>query len=240
VGKKLSRMKKQDLVLLLILILLFLPFFISEDIYLAYKQFNADHAYIMSFIKFAVLATYGEVIGSRIRTGNYNLRGFGLLPRAVIWGFLGLTIKAAFTIFSTGAPVIISYLGLQDTQSVLSSSISGYKFLIAFSISLTLNLTFSPVLMTFHKITDLHIIKHNGSLSCFIHPINFGKTLREIDWDMHWGFILKKSIPFFWIPAHTITFLLPVDFQILFAALLGIALGIILAFAGSSKTVKKQ
>jgi hypothetical protein len=47
-----------------------------------------------------------------------------------------------------------------------------------------------------------------------------------------WGFVFKKTIPFFWIPAHTITFLLPPDVQVLFAALLGIALGTILAVAG--------
>jgi hypothetical protein len=35
----------------------------------------------------------------------------------------------------------------------------------------------------------------------------------------------------FWIPAHTITFMLPVSLRILFAAALGIVLGIILALA---------
>ncbi|WP_321415721.1 Mpv17/PMP22 family protein [uncultured Desulfobacter sp.] len=47
--------------------------------------------------------------------------------------------------------------------------------------------------------------------------------------------MFKKTLPFFWIPAHTITFLLPPDFQVLFAAILGIVLGIILAVAGLSK-----
>ncbi|MCK7530557.1 MAG: Mpv17/PMP22 family protein [Marinilabiliales bacterium] len=41
--------------------------------------------------------------------------------------------------------------------------------------------------------------------------------------------VLKKTIPFFWIPAQTITFLLPPEFQILFAALLSTVLGVILA-----------
>ena len=45
------------------------------------------------------------------------------------------------------------------------------------------------------------------------------------------GFVFKKTIPFFWIPAHTITFLLPGQYQVLFAALLGVALGIILSIA---------
>jgi hypothetical protein len=231
-------MKKQDVIVFLILVLIFLPFFISDGIYSVYEQFNSSHAYITSFIKFAVLATYGEVIGLRIKTGKYNLKGFGLLPRAIVWGFLGIAIKAAFVIFSSGAPVILNHLGLNGTSAIMASPISGSKLLIAFSISLTLNLIFSPVLMTAHRISDTHIMRNGGSVLCFLKPIKVKEILKETDWNMHWGFVLKKTIPLFWIPAHTITFLLPVDFQILFAALLGIALGIILAFAASPKTVR--
>jgi hypothetical protein len=228
-------MKKQDLIMLLILILLFLPFFISDSIYNAYRQFNSDHWFIMSFIKFAVLATYGEVVGLRIRTGKYNLKGFGLVPRAVVWGILGMAIKASFVIFSTGVPVIMAYFGMTDSSSIMTLPLSGSKVLVAFSISLTMNLIFSPVMMTVHKISDIHILKYGGSLSCFIHKVNVGEILKSTDWNKHWGFVLKKTIPFFWIPAHTITFLLPTEYQILFAALLGVALGIILAFSSSSK-----
>ena len=46
-----------------------------------------------------------------------------------------------------------------------------------------------------------------------------------------WGFVYKKTIPLFWIPAHTITFLLPAEYRILVAALLGIVLGVILGIA---------
>jgi hypothetical protein len=86
--------------------------------------------------------------------------------------------------------------------------------------------------MTFHKITDIHIVANGGTLAGLFKPIKFGKILLDLNWDIQWNFVFKKTIPFFWIPMHTITFLLPVDFQILFAALLGIALGIILAIAG--------
>jgi len=44
-----------------------------------------------------------------------------------------------------------------------------------------------------------------------------------------------KTIPMFWIPAHTITFLLPSEFRVLAAAFLSIALGAILAFAKKKK-----
>jgi len=43
--------------------------------------------------------------------------------------------------------------------------------------------------------------------------------------------VYKKTIPFFWIPAHTISFLLPAAYRTLFAALLGVALGLILTIA---------
>ncbi|HRZ79119.1 MAG TPA: Mpv17/PMP22 family protein, partial [bacterium] len=40
-----------------------------------------------------------------------------------------------------------------------------------------------------------------------------------------------KTIPLFWIPAHTITFLLPENHRVLFAAILGVVLGVFLAIA---------
>jgi hypothetical protein len=234
-----DKMKKHDWIMLLIIVLIFLPFFLSESIFTIYSKFNSEHGFITSFIKFAVLATYGEVIGLRIRKGKYELKGFGIIPRAIVWGLLGLTIKAAFVIFSAGTPAILTYLGMHETSAIMASPITLAKVLIAFSISLTMNLIFSPVLMTAHKVTDTHIVMYHGSISCFLYPIKIRQILGETDWNIHWGFVLKKTIPFFWIPAHTITFLLPVDFQILFAALLGIALGIILAFAASDKSVKQ-
>jgi hypothetical protein len=52
-----------------------------------------------------------------------------------------------------------------------------------------------------------------------------------MNWDVMWGFVFTKTIVFFWIPAHTINFLLPPEFRVLVAAILGIVLGIILAVA---------
>lgn len=48
----------------------------------------------MALLKFGILSTAGEVIGLRIKTGRYNEPGFGILPRAVVWGFLGVWIAA--------------------------------------------------------------------------------------------------------------------------------------------------
>jgi len=229
-------MKKKDIVFILILILLFLPFFISDPVYRFYIKFNGEHGFIMSFIKFAILATYGEVLGLRIRTGGYGLKGFGILPRMIVWGILGIFIKAAFVAFSAGGPALLLYLGMNDPSGILAGEFSGLKILVAFSISLTLNLTFSPVLMTLHRVTDVHIMNSGGSMRCFYISPDVSSILAGFDWKMHWGFVLKKTIPLFWIPAHTLTFLLPPEFQILFAAMLGVVLGVILAFAAGAKT----
>ena len=77
-------MKRPDFIFLFVVALFFLPFFTSEKVYQFYINYNHEHGYIMAFIKFAVLATLGEVIGLRIKTGQYNQPGFGILPRAIV------------------------------------------------------------------------------------------------------------------------------------------------------------
>lgn len=62
-----------------------------------------------------------------------------------------------------------------------------------------------------------------------------GEIMQNLNWRVQWGFVFKKTIPFFWFPAHTITFLLPGEMRVLFAALLGVALGVILAVAARKK-----
>ena len=95
-------MKKIDLYFLVLVLVLFLPFFLSGELYTGYKSMNGAHPYFIGFLKFAILATMGESIGLRLREGIYNKPGFGLVPRSIVWGFLGLTIVMAFKIFGAG------------------------------------------------------------------------------------------------------------------------------------------
>ena len=222
-------MKKFDLYFLVLVLVLFLPFFLSSELYSGYKSMNGAHPYLIGFLKFAILATMGESIGLRLREGVYKKPGFGLVPRAIVWGFLGLTIVMAFKIFGAGAPVFLKTLGIQGAAESLAGPMSGLRILTAFTMSITLNTIYAPVMMTLHKITDTHIIRNGGTIGGLFKPIQFGEIITNLDWKVQYNFIFKKTIPFFWIPAHTITFLLPVEFQVLFAALLGIALGVILS-----------
>ena len=88
-------MKKSDILFFLFVIALFLPLFISDTIYEWYKSFNAIHGMVMSFVKFAILATLGEMLGLRISTGVYHNETFGIIPRMVIWGVLGVLLAIA-------------------------------------------------------------------------------------------------------------------------------------------------
>ncbi len=225
-------MQKKDVVFITCIALFFLPFFLFQPLLDVYKEFNQQHGMIMSFVKFALLATLGEVIGLRIKTGVYNKPGFGILPRALVWGLLGLTIQMAFVIFSVGTPQFLAYLGLKNAPDAFNDSgFSGLKLLVAFSISAAMNLIYAPVMMTLHKITDTHIENNGGTLAGLLRPIKMGEIMTGINWKVQWSFVFRKTIPFFWIPAHTITFLLPADFRVLFAAFLGIVLGVLLAMA---------
>ena len=222
-------MKSKDVAVAIISTIIFSSFFLNDELHALYNIFNKEHAYIMAFIKFGVLATFGESIGKRIIVYQYLPESFGLLPRAIIWGFLGITIKLAFVIFATGVPNVLLSIGF--TVDKISTGLTIESVIIAFSISLFMNVIYAPIMMTFHKITDTHITKSKGKLASLITPINFVDILKNLDWDKQWNFVFKKTIPFFWIPMHTITFLLPKDVQIIFAALLGVALGIILSIA---------
>ena len=197
-----------------------------------------SYPYLTTFAKFAVLATFGECLGLRVTTGVYTRPGFGILPKAFVWGLLGLAIKLAFTIFSNGAPVVLADLGFQVDAATLKTGPFALKLAMAFCISVTMNIIFSPVLMVAHKVADAHIAATGGTMRGLFSPLSTGRILQEINWNVMWGFVLKKTIPFFWIPAHTCTFLLPSHFQIMAAALLGILLGVVLAVAGAKASQK--
>lgn len=224
-------MKSKDLLMIALLVLIFLPFILSDGMYQFYLKFNKDHGLIMAMLKFGILATIGEMIGMRIKTGEYYAKGFGIVPRAIVWGFLGITIAIAFYVFSKGIPACINHFAPWDAIGAMSGAFTMTKLFSAFCISAAMNLVYAPVMMTFHKITDTHIAQNDGKMSCLLKAIPFANILTNINWNVQWNFVFKKTIPFFWIPAHTITFLLPPQFQVLFAAILGIVLGVIMAIA---------
>ena len=229
-------MKRSDLLFAIVMLAIFLPFFLSDDLYAWYTTFNKEHAMIMAFLKFGILATLGEMLGCRISTGKYTAPNFGVLPRMVVWGLLGVVISMAMTVFSIGIPGFIAKMGGAELVAAFGAEgITWGKFVVALSISVMMNTFFAPVFMTFHKITDTHIAECGGSLKALVTPIDMRRHMMTLNWDRQWSFIFKKTIPLFWYPAHTITFMLPGEYRVLFAALLGVALGVILAIGARKK-----
>jgi hypothetical protein len=224
-------MKRADGIVIAAVLLLLLPFFIFDSPYLIYKELNAGHPLALAAMKFGMLATFGEMLAARIKTGIYCKKGFGLIPRMIVWGLLGIWIAFAMKTFAAGVPAVLEKIGLYGAEQTMKEDLSFTRFFVSFCISVAMNTGFAPVFMTLHKITDMHIAQYKGSLRCLISPIRFRQLLSGLNWDVQWNFVFKKTIPFFWIPAHTVTFILSEDFQVLFAALLSVALGLILAFA---------
>lgn len=182
----------------------------------AFVATTAAHPYLTGFAKFLVLATMGELLALRIATGAWSAPR-GLVQRAIVWGLLGAVIVLVFGVFAAG-------VARAQEKGLLPWAGSGLAF--AFFVSATMNLTFAPTMMLAHRVTDTWIdLRHEGS------EAGIADIVARIDWHGFVSFVLLKTIPFFWIPAHTITFLLPPEYRVLAAALLSIALGAILAFA---------
>ena len=240
-------MKKADWILILCVAAVATLFAIPQTH--AAEGFNwatAHHPYIMAFFKFAILATLGEMLALRIRKGVYNEKGFGVAPRMIVWGFLGIAIAMSMVIFKCGVPVFLGTVadaltGRPDHAVAYAAIFAAKDFTlaklgIAFAVSVLMNSIFAPVMMTFHTCTDIHITENGGTVRGLLRPMKMREIIsKKVNWDIQWNLVIKKTIPLFWFPMHTITFILPANLQVLFAALLGVALGLILALAGGSK-----
>lgn len=229
-------MKKGDLLFALLLCVIFLPFIISKDAYNFYTTMTKEHGMLMGFIQYALLATIGEMLGLRLQTGEYVNKSFGIFPRALVWGTLGLTIVAAINIFAVGTPPFLDYVfGLEQGglgAALTSSEFTGLKLLGAFCMAFFMDVFFSPLFMIVFTIYDMHIKQTGGTLKGFFsHKVQYSKNLQNFNWKVQWQFVFMKTIPFFWIPAHTIMYLIPAEFQVLMSSMLGIVLGVILFIA---------
>jgi len=192
-----------------------------------FVKFTTEHAYLGGFIKFFLLATMGELLAIRIVTGDWNIPK-GLLYRAFVWGLLGMAIVLIFSVFAAGIASALANGFLPGGNS---------QFAFAFFVSFIMNLSFAPTMMAFHRITDTFIdLKYENKKG----KVTLSEVIKRIDWDVFVSFVIMKTIPFFWIPAHTITFLLPPEYRVLSAAFLSIALGAILAFAKKNMTSERE
>ncbi len=190
----------------------------TREVFMAMTQ---AYPYISGFFKFFVLATMGDMLGARILHGQWQ-KTKGLIFKAIIWGIIGMMITLAFTLYSEGV------LAAQDIGRL---PFHGSKFGHAFLTSVMMNITFAPFMFLFHKFSDLYIdVKYRG-----MKKVTINDLVKEVDFNMLIGFSMLKTIPFFWIPCHTLVFLMPPQYRVVASAFLSIALGLMMAIAKKSK-----
>lgn len=229
-------MKKSDILVILIVILVLLPFFLFRPVYDGFCEMTKSYPLWMAFLKFGILATFGEMLGNRIKTGHYYTKGFGLFPKFVVWGVLGMWIALAMSVFKVGIPAFMEKAQcFNGVSEAMKGDFTVLKLTGAFFVSVMMNTSFAPVFMTFHKLCDIHIARYRGRAISLVKPMPIRQYIQEVNWEVQWGFVFKKTIPLFWIPAHTLTFCLPGEFQVLFAAFCSIILGLFLSIAAMKK-----
>ena len=226
-------MKTFDLLWLLLLIVV-TSFVIYPTTQKYFIQATEKYPYMMGFFKTALLASMGEILVSRLKTGEYFSQK-GIILKAIVWGFLGMIFVLIFKVFSSGV------IQAQDSSllPVISHPLWLSRLLSAFLISFVMNIFFAPSFMLLHRVTDTYIELSQGQIRN-IKKVRLSHVVNRIDFNVFFGFVILKTIPLFWIPAHTITFLLPENFRVLMAAYLSIILGILLTLAKTRKGLEHE
>ncbi len=155
-------------------------------------------------IQFAILGTLGEVISFSLqqKRAAAPCTWLQLGGKVLAWALLGIIIKYGFTGMRGFTQALLDHHLLPQVFA------SGLGW--AFAVSVLTNTFFGPQMMAFHRIEDNLILGQKG----------FQGITRA------WA-----TLVWFWIPAHTITFALPVDYQIGLAAAWSLVLGMIMGFS---------
>lgn len=166
-----------------------------------YIELVKAYPILTAMIQFAVLGTLGDLISKWIiKKKIYQ-------PYTVSVLILKMGEWALLALFIKYA--FIGFHGFVDTlimnNYLPELSPIGY----AFAVSLAMNLQFGPFLVIIHRILDNAVMKVKNWE-------NIDKSLFSLLW--------------FWLPAHTVTFMLPKPFQIGLAAVWSVVLGLILGF----------
>jgi len=128
-----------------------------------------------------------------------------------------MLITFMFSFYVTGVSTMIKQ-GEISTENELS-----LRIYTAILTSVIMNLTFGIVFMVIHRMSDTYIEMRTNH-----QKPTFQELIEAINWDAFISFVVFKTIPFFWIPAHTDTFTLPVQYRVVVAAYLSLILGVIL------------
>jgi hypothetical protein len=171
-----------------------------------YIQWVKQYPILSACAQFAILGPLGEIVASSVvsRRAALPCSPLQMLAKALAWALLGAIIKYGFVGMKGFTDAVLP--SLVPAAGVPLLQTAGY----AFARSVFTNVLFGPQMMLFHRLEDNLILGQRGFAG-------IEKAFKTLIW--------------FWIPAHTVTFCLPEPFQIGLAALWGLALGTILGLS---------
>lgn len=179
-----------------------------------FNYFNETHPFIAGFVQFAMFATSGELLSSRILYDNWEFNKATAF-KALVWGISGLFVTIMFNVLSLGVPLAMKS-GMLPFY--------GNRFATALFTSILLNLFFAPIhsaaIRIFSSYGDARFLNN--------HRMNAIEATQSVEWGEFVDFTFFKTVPFFWIPINTIGFLLPRGLQVAFAAMLSFVFGMLM------------
>jgi hypothetical protein len=189
-----------------------------------YTSMVMQHPIVSSMIQFAILGTFGEYLSHKIKGAKrYPFTVPQTIFKMLIWMVLAIGIKYAFKGFVYFADGLASSgflpAAAENYDKLLKQGIDvtwSQRFAFAFSVSCFMNFLFAPQMMYVHRWLDNIVDRRRGNYK------GMDTALESIIW--------------FWIPAHTLTFMLPDVYRIGLAAVWGIVLGVIMGYAGVAKS----
>lgn len=176
-----------------------------------YTEFVTSFPIISAMLQFAILGTFGDLISLWIIEKKIFIpyKAATIILKMLEWALLAVMIKYAFIGFHGFVEKLVLLNYLPQSDGIGKS----------FTISLVMNLQFGPLLVIVHRLLENFVVERTNPKTVWN---NLDKSLYSLLW--------------FWLPAHTITFLLPQEYQIGLAAVWSLALGIILGFFNRKKT----
>ena len=166
-----------------------------------YVELVIAHPILMAMAQFAILGTFGDIVSKWIISKKV------FLPFSIGVLMLKMCEWAILAICIKYA--FVGFNGFVDALVQHKMLPEMGKVVRAFALSSSMNLQFGPFLVIGHRLLDNLIAREKNWA-------NIDKGLMSLLW--------------FWIPAHTITFILPKHYQIGLAAVWSVVLGIILGF----------
>ncbi|MDP3313689.1 hypothetical protein [Lutibacter sp.] len=174
---------------------------------ISYVEIVKAYPIYSAMVQFAILGTFGDIISKWMQQGKV------FIPYKAYIVILKMIEWAILAI--TIKYAFIGYTGFVNQLIEYGFLPKLGLFGNAFAISVFMNLQFGLFLVIFHRYLDNIIAKQNNW-------DNIDKGMLSLIW--------------FWIPAHTITFMLDKPYQIGLAAIWSVVLGVILGYY--NKTIK--